>query len=252
MFTFSKTVLSPIELLNEALKLYVQSFKKLFVLLLGCFIISLYYASGYFLHAFPIDITKIKHVSSWFLTYYIVVIITSLVVLYLKAVIMHNMQQVGINRGVSLSKSYSFVWHKYWTIFLSQILISGIIVIGLFALVLPAIYAGIALIFAIPIILFNNQTVIGSIKESFILVWGKWWHILTTVALPMVVMLCVDTYLPTFYPKGILMNISGFVLLAISSFAIFPIFISIILVVFNDVSIAKKISKKSSRIHIDN
>lgn len=240
MFKFSTIPLSPVQLLTEALKLYVQSFKKLFWIFLGYFVISAYYSSGYLLNIFPLDINKMQHLSGWVLAYYVGITIVSLIILYFKAVTMHSMQQQAeSNKKVSLRQSCSLVIRKYWPILLAQMLISCLTIIGLLAFILPGIFIGIALTFSLPLILFNNQNIIQAIKGSFMLVWGKWWHVVTTIALPMVIMMCIDVYLPNLMVKVLWKDVVGILLLIINTFAIFPILISTILVLFNDVKIAK-------------
>lgn len=108
------------------------------------------------------------------------------------------------------------------------------------------IIAALSFAFNLPLILFENSSAWSAIKTGLKLVWGKCWHILLGVFLPIFVIsipLTLSYFLWMLYPQNkVFLEIYFITSIIMGTFLLIPLYWSLILVQFNDLKLRKKIA----------
>lgn len=167
---------------------------------------------------------------------------------YLASLILAQVYSVGSEQNWSLRDLRSLVNKRYLKIIGSMLTVFCLIFFGGVLLLSKYTAAlGFFIIFFVfglfsmvhPLVLLDNCGVFGSLKETCVLVWGKWWRTFVLVfPLPLInaLLTAVTAYAHTWSNWLVV----GFILLFVS--LIYPLFYAGILVAFNDLKVRKKLA----------
>lgn len=176
------------------------------------------------------------------------VALLALLWIYVSNVILHRTYIIGKNFDTSPKISFQKVLSKFPKILSATIIILILDIAGLFALIIPGIFIIAMLLFAIPLILFEDCSSFKSIAESCKLVWGNWWRTFIAVLVPIAIVSYVFNILTMFLDKAHLFVVSD-ILDAIAFGLLFSVSQSLIVVQYNDLKL-RKAQKESQHVEI--
>lgn len=241
MFTFATQPLSIFQIVKSAIKLYAITFSKAWYIFAASWALSSFWLLGYAFEIFPSG-DKAKDLISIMPAYMLIIIsiigvLISLLTIYFKWVSWHRIYSIISEPNIPISESLLKVKGKYLMLILNQCLVASIALMVLVPFVLPGIFAFILMLFCVPSILFEDKSITSAIKNSFDLAWGHFWRTLAVILIPFILGLCINLFLPMLLSLSVFIKISGFTISLINSFVIIPIYITTILVQFNDLKL---------------
>jgi|GEM_PF-1484699 hypothetical protein len=178
--------------------------------------------------------------------------VTALIVLLLDiwmlASIFALIGKTAINEPTNVGKALLQTLRRYPIILIAGILSGLMVVLGTIAFFLPGVILMVYLVFVFPLLVIDKKGIFSSIGNSFKLATGSWWHTFFTLLFPTIVILIL--LIPIELP--LLMHAKqatptppswGIVIynILLITFAI-PCFYSIVVVLFNNVKLRKKLS----------
>jgi len=118
-----------------------------------------------------------------------------------------------------------------------MLLVLLLVFAGVLLFIVPGIFLSIAFAFYLPFILFENTSILESLKESWQLVWGYWWRVFALMAIPTGVMLAMFELIRFLGGKE---NVLAIVLSKILTMTLLlPFFSALVLVLYNDIRLRK-------------
>ncbi|EKD45301.1 MAG: hypothetical protein ACD_69C00352G0002 [uncultured bacterium] len=233
MSIFSKNPLTIKEIWITSLQLYRKVFTQVWYLgmTIGIFVtVSLLFNVFY----------GTNDTSSFKVAHVILPIFIELIALYLTSVILYRIYNIAIEQAVSLKDSMIFINKKYFIIASSMAVMFILSMLGTIAFILPGVFLIVLFAMGQPLILFDNQGIIGAIKGSCKLVWGNWWR---TFAL--IFPLLFIAYWMSFSMSRVAATTGKWYFFASGNmlFAVlfYPLITSCNLVIFNDLKLRRKI-----------
>lgn len=167
-------------------------------------------------------------------------LVITLVVVYLTALMLLLIYNIGKNQNRSLVELMTFVNVHYLKVAMAALVVFVIYSLGMFALVLPGIFVFVLFTMVQPLILFDDQGVIGALKGSCRLVWGNWWRTFAVV-FPLILINYWMSFAVQYAVTQHNWYIAGSNILLTVIF--YPLFYTCILVIFNDLKIRQATSK---------
>lgn len=233
MVTFATSPASYEQIWSDAYKIYKTTFSKVWffsiLLALSISITSIY--SQYFKNN-PNNFSTAKAV---------IVAVVFFIAIYLTNIILFRIETSGTPAEQSLKNSLQFVLRKYSKLFISLFFVAIATVLSMMALVIPGVFVAIMLLFVAPLILFDNQGIIGAIIGSCSLVWKNWFRtffiILPALLINVVISFIINVFTMQNFAVAFLLNL----LLAVFYF---PFFYSLVLVQFHDLKLRKVLAAK--------
>ena len=174
--------------------------------------------------------------------YAVAIILAQVLSIYLFAVALHRMQAIGDWQNLTLGDSLCYVNKKYSKIIIADFFAHFFILLGLFLLIVPGIYAVVAVLMVQPLILFDNKGSFASLKDSFLLIKGNWWRTFVIFFLPKIIILhsfYFSFFGAHYFSHNIWYVLMGYNIL-ITTF-LFPLIIACILVQFKDLKLRRQL-----------
>lgn len=168
-----------------------------------------------------------------------ILIIAAMVSLYFTTLLLQQIYIIGDEQNYSFWSVARVVNKKYIKIAASMIIVFVAGYLGLLLLIFPGVFISGLLIMVQPLILFDNQGVIEALKRSWMLVWGKWWHTVIVVFLPLLAGNILMSLVVEYALDKQQLYILGVNLLIATLF--YPFVYSSVLMVFNDLKLRKGI-----------
>jgi len=100
----------------------------------------------------------------------------SLSFVYLSSMILLKIYNISNGQSISWKDTISFINKRYIKVTVSMLIVFIINILGTIALLLPGIFAFVLFSMTQPLALLDNKGIMESVKGSYTLVWGKWWH----------------------------------------------------------------------------
>lgn len=165
-------------------------------------------------------------------------ILALLVIVYFGGVILYRTQAIGNDQSVTLYASFIFVGKKYFQMAMGVLLVMLICVLGTLLFVLPGIFLFVSLVMLQPLILFDNNGCLTSLKNSYNLVKNNWWR--TFAVISPVMLFNLLNYLSGAFVQIVAYGLSWYITIIVGSIIIsfiYPLFYACILVQFNDLKL---------------
>lgn len=172
MLQLPTTPQTPNQLIENGVRLFIQAFPSIYPVTLAVGIFSMLPSLS--LPALSSD--NLDDIVQAMLDFFPYLPFYTGIMLMLYAILFYQLSVVI--RGITIS---------YWEIlrtsveklpilFVATWIYAFLLGMGFFFMLVPGIVLGIALIFYMPLILFDEKGIVTSLRESFRLVWGQWLH----------------------------------------------------------------------------
>jgi hypothetical protein len=177
------------------------------------------------------------------------------------------MHQLALNSTEPLQNTFKNVHQKYWLCMLNFLYVFPLIIIfqaiptiisalmtaagikigsiSKILLNIPAIIFSTSIIFDEPLILFENNTPWAAVKAGIKLIWGKFWRTALGIYLPTFILygiIMILILLTVFSHSLFLLFTIGTISLAVMILVSLPLYISLILVQFNDLKLRQQVA----------
>lgn len=106
----------------------------------------------------------------------LLVILLFMIDLYFEVLILHRIDGLSSNSGVSLIQSFIAVGRKYHILLVAALFVAVVSLTGLALFIVPGIFLWISFLFFRPLVIFADKNIWDSIKGSYFLVKNNWWH----------------------------------------------------------------------------
>lgn len=269
MFQFAKQPQSILKLIGDSLRLYRDSFAKIWYALAGCFAVGLVRYFGLVQTIIapssvtpkPSNTNMILHPTFSSLMLSALELLLILVIVYfLFFLVMHRMQNLSKDPNISWQKSFLAMKKNFFKMLLSQLFIilfviilaapAGVIKIAMVTAltIFIEIFAILLISFVAPIILFEQEKIFSAFKKSILLVWGKWWRtFLVLLWAPLIAIILFFLLVLAFNSIFVAHKSSNIFTLVLMlgtdlfhHFVLLPLGIAAILVQFNDLKLRSK------------
>lgn len=202
MFAYSKRPQKISEVFRDGLQIYRLSFSKAALL---AFIASIPSALHYALtmSAMPsleqpgqIPAPIISHI---FLLKNIILSIMAMIIWgFFMAAMINRMNAMITGEDNNINRSLQVAMSKFPRIAVALIIYFVIGMLGSVVFILPGIFLFVLLIFYLPLIVIDNESIFGSISRSAQLVWGNWWRTFIVILVPAIVMAIPNFFVTQF------------------------------------------------------
>ena len=242
MFKFVDKTQAIIEVLSDAFALYRQTFNKVWYLALVIMIVVSLQRLMPILFAQDIANGGEQTIGiSMALLSIVFLLILMFISAFFVATILQRMKRLVRNPNEPVIVSFQLVREKIVTVFGAMLIITVLVMIGALLFVIPGIIIAILLIFYLPNILFNNDKIIDSLKNSIALISNiKNWFRTFAVLLPAGIIMGVTTPVLTMLmgKENLLGQILGEIVIAT---LVVPFINAVILVQYHDLRLRKNL-----------
>jgi hypothetical protein len=267
MFQYAKQPLPIVQIWKYGIDLYKTTFTKVWYWILPIVLIRLVTTS-----MLPIlySSTFFKSHSYMFIIYgNIALFIFLLIEFYFYLISLNRIHQLAINSNEPLQNALKAVHKKCWPCLLNFLLLYAFMTIlsmifaCIFALMyalktdaaaniglivgaliaIPSIIFGLSWAFDWPLILFENNTALAAIKNGIKLIWRKFWRTILGLGVPLLIPCMAITslyYLASYHPQSTVLASTNIIISAGIVLLLMPLFLSLILVQFNDLKLRKQ------------
>ncbi|EIJ43048.1 Uncharacterized protein family (UPF0259) [Beggiatoa alba B18LD] len=172
MLPLSTTPQTPNQLLENGIRLFIQAFPTTYPVALAVGILSMLpsLSSAAFSSENLDDVMQAMLDFTPYMPFYMGIML----VLY--SILFYQLSTVIRGIQVSYREIVRASIEKLPVLFMATWIYAFILSLGFFFMVIPGIILGIALIFYIPLILFEDKGIFSGLRQSFQLVWGRWFH----------------------------------------------------------------------------
>lgn len=178
-------------------------------------------------------------------------IIGSLFGLFVFAWAVHRVHSISEGREISLGEAAPHAASNYLTLLVVMICYVLIVVLGLFAFVIPGIILGLTLLLAPYLVVIDNQGFVDALKQSHNLVWGNWWRtavIFTVIFFILTVLYLVITVVVALVigfqaaetESSMLLNLLNWVIVPVITATYMPVMYACTVAIFNDLKLRKE------------
>ncbi|RKZ53627.1 MAG: hypothetical protein DRR08_27215 [Candidatus Parabeggiatoa sp. nov. 2] len=192
------------KILDDGIKLFIRSFPKVLPLALADALLSA------LLHLLipelnsPQPAVLIAAVMDSLIYLFLYVVL----MLLLQAAIFYRLSAILTQSDMGNVDALLQAVKKWLPILLATWLYTFLCGVGLLVII-PGIILAVSLRFFIPLILFDNATVLESLQRSHQLVWGNWWHTAIVLTIPLLIIISVGV-MSSAIVEGILTLSTGF------------------------------------------
>ncbi|MEI8054819.1 MAG: hypothetical protein WCH10_02305 [bacterium] len=239
MPVFSYQRLSIMEVWLTSLRLYRKTFPQIWFL--TAVIGVLVNASIFFNMFYPLKFQAAAMVQDSII-YIVAVILSHVLNVYLFAVALHRMQTAGDWQDSTLWDSLCYVNKKYSKIIIAVFFAHLFVLLGWCLLIIPGMYALIAILMVQPLVLFDNKGSFASLRDSFLLVKGNWWRTFVIFFLPKIIIF--QSYYFSFFTVHYFSHKTWYILMGynvLTTTFLFPLIIACVLVQFKDLKLRKQL-----------
>lgn len=168
--------------------------------------------------------------------------------------ILYRIDATVDNPGTGVGAAMKVGVKKLIPVIVAIILYMIAVMLGMILLIVPGIILMLSLFFYQPLIVLDNEGIIGSLKKSHRLVWGNWWRTAAVFVVPTIIVMVI--YIALGFVAGAVGDFSklttgtGWVVVvqALISAVTTPLFYSVILVQLNDLKLRKEGGDLEARI----
>lgn len=135
---------------------------------------------------------------------------------------------LGADQDESVGQSISVVFRKFIPMYIGLFVVALISIIGWMLIFIPGIFFAVVFTFTMPLILLDDYSILGALKESWHLVYDNWWRIFVMMVIPILMVVAV-AMMPAEKMPYIVMILQGFVM-----WFTVPMLLSFLLTIFYD------------------
>ncbi len=235
MFKFSNKTLGLPEIWQGAFELYKETITKVWYISLVMMLV-LYIDKVLFPAAKYMPVTAGGMNPALSLPHYgvggmLLSVVTSLISLFLLAVMLHRMDKVCEEPNASVKDSVEYILTRYLTLVIATVVVFIPVMIGVLLFVLPGVFIAVLVMFVPFNVIFNDDGWFEAIKKSCKLVWGNWWRTFGVIIVPGIAIAVIQQIISSMFAFSPLLYL---LVLAVIVAALNPYIYAVALLQFND------------------
>lgn len=126
---------------------------------------------------------KVHWSYSWLML--LIVFAGSLPAAYIVGVMTRRLFLMGADRDEPIRETLALVFRKFPQVYFGLLIVSALSILGWLLVYIPGIFLSIVFVYTMPLILLDDYSIFGALKQSWRLVVDNWWRTFTMLLFPL-------------------------------------------------------------------